>query len=217
MRFFQKKLLIYIKICIFAINIVKPNQKKHMMKIFTQKALTLTMMVCMTVVCQLAYAFPTPTTNYKNLNIVETISINHEMTTSEGGWVAFDITSLIEKTQVTYEDAAANIGKIMNFWQYDHSESAEDYYVADELWPMETWGYWWFNFADDEKTTFVADQWSEGSWGWTSSGVTLGTDSICWIFFGPYNTAAVGQEVNSKMYAIIGSDAIQFDINVKVV
>lgn len=188
------------------------------MKNFTQRALTLIVIVSfMLSFSQLAYAFPTPTTNHKNLNIIETVQIDHQMTTAEGAWIAFDITSLIEKAGVTYEEAAANIGKIMNFWQYDHSESAEDYYVADELWPMETWGYWWFNFADEEKTTFVADQWSEGSWGWTGSGVTLGTDSVCWIFLGPYNSAEVGQKAHSQLYAVIGSDAIQFNIDAEVV
>lgn len=188
------------------------------MKNLTQRAFMLiTMVSFMLSLRQLTYAFPTPTTNYKNLNIIETVQVDHQMTTAEGAWAAFNITSLIEKTGVTYEEAAANIGKIMNFWQYDHSESAEDYYVADELWPMETWGYWWFNFADDEKTTFVADQWSEGCWGWTGSGVTLGTDSVCWIFIGPYTTSEVGQKVHSQLYAVIGSDAIQFNIDAEVI
>ena len=92
------------------------------MKNFTQRALTLIVMVSfMLSFSQLAYAFPTPTTNHKNLNIIETVQIDHQMTTAEGAWIAFDITSLIEKAGVTYEEAAAIIGMIMNFWQYDQS------------------------------------------------------------------------------------------------
>jgi|GEM_PF-6232026 len=189
-----------------------------MMKNISRRAIALWAMIsCMVSVSQLAYAFPTPTTNHKNLNIIEEVQINHSMTLNEGKWIAFDLTNLIEKAGVTYTDAAENIGKIMNFWQYDHSESAEDYYVADELWPMETWGFWWFNFADDEKTTFVADQWSEGCWGWTGGDVTLGTDSVCWIFLGPYNGAAIGQKAHSKLYAVIGEDAIQFNIDAEII
>ena len=103
-----------------------------MMKNISRRAIALWAMIsCMVSVSQLAYAFPTPTTNHKNLNIIEEVQINHSMTLNEGGWIAFDLTNLIEKAGVTYTDAAENIGKIMNFWQYDHSESAEDYYVAD--------------------------------------------------------------------------------------
>jgi len=175
-------------------------------------AMTLFMMG---LVANVAMAFPTQTTNYKNLNIIDTVQITIPMTTKEGGWASCDINPLLEHTGMTIEEASANIGKIMQIWKYDSSETAEDYYVADELWPMETWGYWWFSFADDEHSTFVASEWSGNCCAWTGGNVSLGEDGICWIFFGPY-TIDAGTQMHTQLYAIIGNDAIQYNIDVEV-
>lgn len=173
--------------------------------------------IIMLVMSSVAFAFPTPTTNYKNLNVIDTVRVDLQMTETEGGWVACDLTSLINLTGTDMAEAQANIGNIMYMWKYDNSQFAEDYYVADELWPLGTWGYWWFSFADDEQTTFVANEWSDKCWGWTGGNVELGADSVCWIFFGPYNTAEVGQKVHSQLYGIIGNDAILYDLNVEII
>lgn len=177
------------------------------------------MLLCffMMAMSSVAFAFPTPTTNYKNLNVIDTVQVNLQMTETEGGWVVCDISQLLTLTNTEIADAQANIGSIMNMWKYDTSQEAEDYYVADELWPMSTWGYWWFSFADDEQTTFVASDWSDKCWGWTGGNVALGSDSVCWIFYGPYNSAKVGQKVHSQLYAIIGNDAILYNLDVEII
>ena len=188
------------------------------MRNFTQRTVKLMAMIfCMALVSVSAFAFPTPTTNYKNLHIIDTVQVDLQMTTTEGDWVATDINPLLEYAGISIEEAAPHIGEIMYMWQYDHSEYAEDYYVSDELWALGVWGYWWFGFADDAKTTFVADNWSENCFGWTGGNVELGEDGVCWIFFGPYNGAEAGQQAHSQMYAIIGNDAILVNIDVEIV
>ena len=184
------------------------------MRNFTLRAFTLSaIMLCMTLFCESVKAeLPSPITNYKNLNVIKEVQVDLQMSAGGGGnAVQFDINPLLEKAGVSVEEAQAHIGDILWFWQYDNSLEAEDYYVADELWPLSKFGYWLFKFADDVERDFVAADWGEMDqyFAWTGGDITLADDGTCEIYFGTYDGAKAGQKLHSQMYAIIGGDAIQ--------
>ena len=191
------------------------------MRNFTLRAFVLcAMTLCMALFCESVKAeLPTPTTNYKNLNVIKEEQVDLQMTAGGGGnAVTFDINPLLEKAGVSVEEAQAHIGDMLWFWQYDNSLEAEDYYVADELWPLSKFGYWLFKFADDVERDFVAADWGEMDqyFAWTGGDITLADDGTCEIYFGTYDGAKAGQKLHSQMYAIIGGDAIQFNIDAEI-
>lgn len=192
------------------------------MKNFTPRAIVLFVMtLCMAVFNHSAWAqLPSPTTNYKNLNVIETVPVELQM--EIGGesvaWVEADINSLLQASGLSLADAQANVNDIFYLWKYDDSETAEDYFVADELQPLSKEGsWWWLDFADEKKDVFVAKGYSENCFAWSTNGNVLNDEGIFTIGFGTYNGAAIGQKAHSQMYAIIGEDAILWDINVEVV
>ena len=189
------------------------------MKIFTSRAsMLIAMILCMASFSLLAKAqLPTPTTNYKNLNIIDTVQIDYQMTTTEGGWIVIDVNPLLERAGVSIADASAKLGDILYLWKYDNSETAEDFFVADELQSLGKMGWWPLVFADDAKTTFVAGSWTGESWGWTGGDVELTEDGIFWLWLAPYYGAEVGQKAHSQLYAIIGEDAILYNLDVEII
>lgn len=190
------------------------------MKNFTPRAVALfAMTVCMAVFSVVAKAeLPAPTTNYKNLNVIATVPVDMQWELNGGASVYCDINLLLETSGLSLEEAQAHVKDIFYLWQYDSSETAEDYFVADELAPMvKPEGYWWIDFADEKKDVFVAKSWSENCFAWTAGEPQLNDEGVCEIYFGTYTGAQVGQKAHSQMYAIIGDNAILYDINVEVV
>ena len=187
------------------------------MKNFTSRAVALfAMTVCMAVFSVVAKALPNPTTTWKDLNVIDTVQVNFQMTAKEGGWIAMDVNSLLEHTGVSIAEASANLGQVMYMWKYDNSYTAEDFFVSDVLSPLGEKNWWSLVFADDAKTTFVAGGWTSESWGWTGGDVVLNEEGIFWLWLAPYGGAEAGQKVHSQFYAIIGNDAILWNVDVEV-
>lgn len=173
--------------------------------------------LAMLLLSSVASALPTPTTKWQDLNIIDTVNVYLQMTETEGDWVGVNVNPLLEKTGVDLAEAQANVGDIIYIWQLDKSGEKEDVYIDDNLWSLSTWGYWWFDFATEEKDIFAASAWSESCFGWTGGNSEIDGEGTYWVFFGPYGGARIGQIAHTQMYAIIGNDAILVNIDVEIV